>query len=148
MPHLVNLNEDPLMSECLIYQIKPGKTVVGCFSGQQHADIRLSGEGIEPAHCYFDYNVDGSVFLHALEGGNTLVNGQCIMPMEPRKLKSGYIIQFQRQTHSYLFLRYRVIMGDFHVFRFKYSCFIFPFTTSFFGQSSDGSTEGQRPHQI
>lgn len=25
-PHLVNLNEDPLMSECLIYYIKEGVT--------------------------------------------------------------------------------------------------------------------------
>lgn len=25
-PHLVNLNEDPLMSECLLYYIKDGKT--------------------------------------------------------------------------------------------------------------------------
>ena len=25
-PHLVNLNEDPLMNECLIYYLKPGTT--------------------------------------------------------------------------------------------------------------------------
>ena len=25
-PHLVNLNEDPLMSECLLYHIKDGVT--------------------------------------------------------------------------------------------------------------------------
>ena len=25
-PHLVNLNEDPLMSECLLYYIKDGTT--------------------------------------------------------------------------------------------------------------------------
>lgn len=25
-PHLVNLNEDPLMSECLLYYIKEGVT--------------------------------------------------------------------------------------------------------------------------
>lgn len=28
-PHLVNLNEDPFMSECLIYYIKDGVTRVG-----------------------------------------------------------------------------------------------------------------------
>jgi hypothetical protein len=28
MPHLVNLNEDALMSECLLYQLKFGRTVV------------------------------------------------------------------------------------------------------------------------
>lgn len=28
-PHLVNLNEDPFMSECLLYYIKDGITKVG-----------------------------------------------------------------------------------------------------------------------
>lgn len=28
-PHLVNLNEDPLMSECLLYYIKDGVTRLG-----------------------------------------------------------------------------------------------------------------------
>jgi len=28
-PHLVNLNEDPFMSECLLYYIKDGMTKVG-----------------------------------------------------------------------------------------------------------------------
>ena len=28
-PHLVNLNEDPLMSECLLYQLPQGITEVG-----------------------------------------------------------------------------------------------------------------------
>lgn len=28
-PHLVNLNEDPFMSECLLYYIKDGVTKVG-----------------------------------------------------------------------------------------------------------------------
>lgn len=41
MPHLVNLNEDPLMSECLIYQIKPGKTLVSPFPlrPSAHTDV-------------------------------------------------------------------------------------------------------------
>lgn len=30
-PHLVNLNEDPLMSECLLYYIKEGFTRSGRF---------------------------------------------------------------------------------------------------------------------
>ena len=28
-PHLVNLNEDPLMTECLVYFLAPGHTLVG-----------------------------------------------------------------------------------------------------------------------
>uniref|UniRef100_A0A8L0DMA5 Kinesin-like protein n=1 Tax=Oncorhynchus mykiss TaxID=8022 RepID=A0A8L0DMA5_ONCMY len=48
-PHLVNLNEDPLMSECLLYYIKEGVTRVG----QQDVDIRLSGQFIKEQHCVF-----------------------------------------------------------------------------------------------
>src|SRR6266498_378072 len=44
VPHLVNLNEDPLMSECLVYQIKTGKTRVGRLESDIPSDIRLSGE--------------------------------------------------------------------------------------------------------
>ena len=32
LPHLINLNEDPLMSECLIYYIKEGITRVGTYT--------------------------------------------------------------------------------------------------------------------
>uniref|UniRef100_A0A3P9D2E1 Kinesin-like protein n=1 Tax=Maylandia zebra TaxID=106582 RepID=A0A3P9D2E1_9CICH len=48
-PHLVNLNEDPLMSECLLYYIKEGVTRVG----QQDVDIKLSGQFIKEIHCVF-----------------------------------------------------------------------------------------------
>uniref|UniRef100_A0A7N6AS73 Kinesin motor domain-containing protein n=1 Tax=Anabas testudineus TaxID=64144 RepID=A0A7N6AS73_ANATE len=48
-PHLVNLNEDPLMSECLLYYIKEGFTRVG----QQDVDIKLSGQFIKEIHCVF-----------------------------------------------------------------------------------------------
>uniref|UniRef100_A0A8C5ATD0 Kinesin-like protein n=1 Tax=Gadus morhua TaxID=8049 RepID=A0A8C5ATD0_GADMO len=48
-PHLVNLNEDPLMSECLLYYIKEGVTRVG----QQDVDIKLSGQCIKEIHCVF-----------------------------------------------------------------------------------------------
>uniref|UniRef100_A0A672LB71 Kinesin-like protein n=1 Tax=Sinocyclocheilus grahami TaxID=75366 RepID=A0A672LB71_SINGR len=48
-PHLVNLNEDPLMSECLLYYIKEGVTRVG----QKDVDIKLSGQFIKEQHCVF-----------------------------------------------------------------------------------------------
>uniref|UniRef100_A0A8C8IQ80 Kinesin-like protein n=1 Tax=Oncorhynchus tshawytscha TaxID=74940 RepID=A0A8C8IQ80_ONCTS len=44
-PHLVNLNEDPLMSECLLYYIKDGTT--------NRQDIVLSGHFIQDEHCTF-----------------------------------------------------------------------------------------------
>lgn len=57
--HLVNLNEDPLMSECLLYYIKEGRTLVGRpESPAAVQDIQLSGSGILDEHCVFEN--DGS----------------------------------------------------------------------------------------
>ncbi|KZT12686.1 kinesin-domain-containing protein [Laetiporus sulphureus 93-53] len=104
MPHLVNLNEDPLMSECLIYQLKPGRTMIGRLDSEKPAAIRLSGESIAEEHCYFE-NTDGKVMLYAMPDGVTFLNGRQITAGQasPFKLKSGY----------------RVILGEHHVFRFN-----------------------------
>ncbi len=102
LPHLVNLNEDPLMSECLIYQLKQGETLVGNLDGDSSAHIRLSGSKILREHCVFE-NEDGKVRLRAMPNSSTMVNGKRVLPEEPRRLRSGY----------------RVILGDFHVFRFN-----------------------------
>ncbi|KAI9287583.1 hypothetical protein BC943DRAFT_345926 [Umbelopsis sp. AD052] len=101
MPHLVNLNEDPLMSECLMYQIKLGTIRVGRQDSEVPADIRLSGPNIFDNHCHFE-NVNGIVTLHPNEQSMTMVNGMRIS--EPRRLRSGY----------------RIILGDYHVFRFNH----------------------------
>lgn len=100
LPHLVNLNEDALMNECLLYQLKPGKTVVGNLETNQAAQIRLSGHKILHDHCWFE-NTDGVVTIHAHENSMTMVNGKRITADQPKRLRSGY----------------RVILGDFHVFR-------------------------------
>ncbi|KAI6128550.1 hypothetical protein EV401DRAFT_893590 [Pisolithus croceorrhizus] len=102
MPHLVNLNEDPLMSECLIYQIKPGKTLVGRMDSEKPAAIRLSGENILEEHCVFE-SIDDKVTIHAMPDSVTFLNGKQITPGQPYKLRSGY----------------RIILGDYHVFRFN-----------------------------
>ncbi|KAG9294943.1 hypothetical protein G9A89_017737 [Geosiphon pyriformis] len=101
VPHLVNLNEDPLMSECLVYQIKQGITRVGRFESDAQADIRLSGTNILENHCHFE-NKDGLVTLHPGSCSTTMVNG--IRISKSRKLKSGF----------------RIILGDYHVFRFNH----------------------------
>ncbi|XP_066527578.1 kinesin-like protein KIF1C [Hoplias malabaricus] len=101
-PHLVNLNEDPLMSECLLYYIKEGVTRVG----QKDVDIRLSGQFIKEQHCVFycKANPHGEVevTLEPFEGAETYVNGKQIT--EPTVLKQGN----------------RVVMGKNHVFRFNH----------------------------
>ncbi|KAH8797988.1 kinesin-like protein [Flagelloscypha sp. PMI_526] len=101
MPHLVNLNEDPLMSECLIYQLKPGKSIVGKV-GSATASIKLSGDQISDEHCYFE-NVDGKVTMFAMPDAHTLLNGRILTPGEGHKLRSGF----------------RIIVGDNHFFRFN-----------------------------
>ncbi|KAK3837343.1 MAG: hypothetical protein J3R72DRAFT_197694 [Linnemannia gamsii] len=101
MPHLVNLNEDPLMSECLVYQLKPGTTQVGRLESSLAADIRLSGTNIHDEHCYFE-NTNSTVTLYPGKSSMTMVNGLRIS--KPKRLRSGF----------------RVILGDYHVFRFNH----------------------------
>ncbi|RCH85478.1 kinesin-like protein Klp8 [Rhizopus azygosporus] len=100
IPFIVNLNEDPLMSECLMYQIKPGITKLGRMDSDVHADIRLSGPNIQDDHCTFENN-NGVVTLNPGVDSLIMVNGQRIT--KPRQLKNGY----------------RIILGFYHIFRFN-----------------------------
>ncbi|PLB38903.1 kinesin-3 motor protein uncA [Aspergillus candidus] len=101
MPHLVNLSDDPLLAECLVYNIKPGTTLVGNMDQGSHVEIRLNGSKIMDDHCKFE-NVDNVVTLVPSEGAAIMVNGQRVD--KPTRLKSGF----------------RIIMGDFHIFRFNH----------------------------
>ncbi|MCJ8740436.1 hypothetical protein PDJAM_G00058850 [Pangasius djambal] len=104
-PHLVNLNEDPLMSECLLYYIKDGITKVGREDASCRQDIVLSGHFIKEEHCIFTSSAgpsgDGVVVLEPCEDAETYVNGKRVT--EPTVLRSGN----------------RIIMGKSHVFRFN-----------------------------
>ncbi|XDV27173.1 hypothetical protein PO909_030748 [Leuciscus waleckii] len=104
-PHLVNLNEDPLMSECLLYYIKDGITKVGREDASSRQDIVLSGHFIKDEHCIFTSSTnasgEGTVILEPCEGTETYVNGKRVT--EPTVLRSGN----------------RIIMGKSHVFRFN-----------------------------
>uniref|UniRef100_A0A1A8JFU5 plus-end-directed kinesin ATPase n=1 Tax=Nothobranchius kuhntae TaxID=321403 RepID=A0A1A8JFU5_NOTKU len=104
-PHLVNLNEDPLMSECLLYYIKDGTTKVGRENARTRQDIVLSGHFIKDEHCTFSSTTgpqgEGCVILEPCEGAETYVNGKRVT--SPIVLRSGN----------------RIIMGKSHVFRFN-----------------------------
>ncbi|XP_034736293.1 kinesin-like protein KIF1A isoform X24 [Etheostoma cragini] len=104
-PHLVNLNEDPLMSECLLYYIKDGITRVGRVDASSRQDIVLSGHFIKDEHCTFTSStgpMGETVVLEPCEGAETYVNGKLVT--EPTVLKSGN----------------RIILGKSHVFRFNH----------------------------
>ena len=51
VPHLVNLNADPFMSECLMYFIEPGDTNIGRKDAEIEQDIILDGLNILKHHC-------------------------------------------------------------------------------------------------
>lgn len=100
--HLINLNEDPLMTECLMYQIKSGITRVGKSGSQVPADIRLSGGEILDEHCYFENNLIDQEDTHLVtiypgKDSVTLVNGMQIL--QPKVLHSGYRIIFGSGLH-------------------------------------------------
>ncbi|XP_041126303.1 kinesin-like protein KIF1A isoform X20 [Polyodon spathula] len=105
-PHLVNLNEDPLMSECLLYYIKDGITRVGREDAASRQDIVLSGHFIKDEHGTFTSTTcplgEVSVILEPCEGAETYVNGKKVS--EPTILRSGN----------------RIILGKSHVFRFNH----------------------------
>ncbi|GMT14789.1 hypothetical protein PFISCL1PPCAC_6086, partial [Pristionchus fissidentatus] len=100
LPHLVNLNEDPLMSECLLYYINEGHTIVGRMDAEDRPDIILSGDAILPIHCIFKHE-DGAVSIEPIQGALIYVNGQ------------------QITTSKTLHTGNRVILGDHHVFRYN-----------------------------
>ncbi len=50
LPNLVNLNEDPQLSEMLLYMIKAGETKVGKLKSESAHDIQLSGALIADEH--------------------------------------------------------------------------------------------------
>ncbi|TPX31997.1 hypothetical protein SmJEL517_g04804 [Synchytrium microbalum] len=103
IPHLVNLNEDPFMSECLIYKISPLITRVGRAGTHPSPDIGLTGDNILPDHCHFATDDDGSVTVTPSDNERAvvLVNGRRIDGK--KRLKSAY----------------RIIIGD-HIFRFNH----------------------------
>eukprot|EP00045_Choanoeca_perplexa_P018382 m.289980 g.289980 ORF g.289980 m.289980 type:complete len:1632 (+) comp17802_c1_seq4:222-5117(+) len=100
-PHLLNLNEDPLMSELLLYYIMPGCTKAGKGDETFKPDIQLNGEGIETNHCVFD-NVEDKVFITPTsDTAHVFINGE----------------QIKARTH--LKTGSRIILGHHHVFRFN-----------------------------
>ncbi|KXJ77862.1 hypothetical protein RP20_CCG006361 [Aedes albopictus] len=100
-PHLVNLNEDPTLSECLLYYIKDGLTRLGTSEANVPQDIQLSGSHILKEHCVFE-NKDGVVTLVPHKDALVYLNGRKLV--EPEVLQTGS----------------RVILGKNHVFRFTH----------------------------
>ncbi|XP_070688470.1 kinesin-like protein KIF14 [Pempheris klunzingeri] len=101
LPNLVNLNEDPQLSEMLLYMIKEGRTTVGKLTSESSHDIQLTGALIADQHCVIT-NIRDTVSIIPMENGKTFVNGNLIS--ESTVLHHGD----------------RVILGGDHYFRFNH----------------------------
>ncbi|XP_077082754.1 kinesin-like protein KIF14 isoform X1 [Siphateles boraxobius] len=101
LPNLVNLNEDPQLSEMLLYMIKEGETKVGKIKSESAHDIQLSGALIADEHCVIS-SVKGSVSIKPMPNAKTFLNGHLVS--EVTVLQHGD----------------RVILGGDHYFRFNH----------------------------
>eukprot|EP01114_Cavostelium_apophysatum_P016487 TRINITY_DN4700_c0_g1_i4.p1 TRINITY_DN4700_c0_g1~~TRINITY_DN4700_c0_g1_i4.p1 ORF type:complete len:1712 (-),score=613.88 TRINITY_DN4700_c0_g1_i4:86-5185(-) len=106
LPHFINLNEDPLMSESLLYYLREGITRIGRSDTEVTQDIQLNGLSIAKEHCVVE-NKDGVVtIIPVIAPGSAppaiFVNGSQIT--EPHRLTSGC----------------RVVLGNNHIFRFNH----------------------------
>ncbi|XP_019346753.2 kinesin-like protein KIF14 [Alligator mississippiensis] len=101
LPNLVNLNEDPQLSELLLYMIKGGETTVGKYKPNSAHDIQLSGVLIADDHCIIK-NVHSNVSITPLGEAKTYVNGKQIL------------------DRTILHHGDRVILGGDHYFRFNH----------------------------
>eukprot|EP00079_Xenopus_tropicalis_P024886 XP_012817955.1 PREDICTED: kinesin-like protein KIF14 [Xenopus tropicalis] len=77
LPNLVNLNEDPQLSEMLLYMIKEGQTTVGKYKAGSSHDIQLSGALIAEDHCIITNN-ENIVCIKPFGDAKTYVNGNQI----------------------------------------------------------------------
>ncbi|XP_043941981.1 kinesin-like protein KIF14 [Protopterus annectens] len=101
LPSLVNITEDPQLSETLLYVIKVGQTKVGKLAPTSTHDIQLSGALIAEDHCVITHE-HGTVNISPAGTAKTYVNGQLILASTV--LRHGD----------------RVILGGDHYFRFNH----------------------------
>ena len=97
---VVNLNQDPLFSECLVYYTPNGNVTAG--SDESVSDILLSGPDILPKHCIFS-NIDGLIFVQPVDDAKIFVNGDAV--------SSSNRVCLQNWD--------RISLGRFHLFRFE-----------------------------
>lgn len=91
-PHLLNLNEDPMLDRKVQYDIKPGEPLLcGRRNKNSTFKLQLGGTGIQPEHCKFVLGPQQTfVFLTPLDPkaiSQIRVNGKVLTSMEEVKLR-------------------------------------------------------------
>ena len=136
----VNLNQDPLFSECLVYYVNDGVTLLG---SDPHGDIQLSGPDMRPRHAVLtfspgpptspggtaddDMGSGGLIHLCPVDGAVTYLNGRLIsqppVPVvtaeSPTSSARPSATSQSRTVPVLLSHNARVVFGRHHVFRFE-----------------------------
>ncbi|XP_022254964.1 kinesin-like protein KIF14, partial [Limulus polyphemus] len=102
-PCLVNLNEDPQLSETLLYLLHPGRTRLGRKDNSSDVEIQLHGSLLSREHCTLENN-EGKVKVIPMPNAPVYVNGQEVI--ESTVLQHGD----------------RLVVGGVHFFRLNNPC--------------------------
>jgi hypothetical protein len=65
-PHLLNLNEDPLLDRKVVYDIKAEGLTCGRRNKASKHKLQLGGSGIEVDHACFETQADGRIRVKPL----------------------------------------------------------------------------------
>ncbi|KAK0041455.1 kinesin-like protein KIF28P [Biomphalaria pfeifferi] len=98
-PHLMNLNEDPMLSGVVCLFLNGATTVIGCKSG--NPDIVLNGLSIQKKHAIISQEKGSITLKPGSDGAKTRVNGSLITG--PRTLEHMDRIIFG-SNHVYVFV--------------------------------------------
>jgi len=144
IPHLINLNEDPLMSESLVYYIREGLTKIG---RESDSDIILNGLNIHKEHCILE-NDNGVVtispptsFINQIEAEEAELENNNEEEDKKKeeeqttattKSLTSNLKKSNSKKHSFIFVNgieithptvlttgNRVILGNNHIFRYN-----------------------------
>ncbi|XP_014777436.1 uncharacterized protein LOC106874278 isoform X1 [Octopus bimaculoides] len=85
-PHLRGMDDDILNTGIVLYYLKEGKTLIGSDLADREQDIVLTGQDIQPEHCFIQF-VDGTVILYPRHNAPCAING--IEVTQPTKLTQG-----------------------------------------------------------
>ena len=105
LPRVINLNQDPLFSECLVYYIPDGIAIAG--GDEMEVDILLSGPDILPKHCLLHNDHDRVWIEPACIKSKVYVNGMLLTPTSSAGNRA-YLSHFDR-----------ISIGRYHLFRFE-----------------------------
>ncbi|CAM9171464.1 unnamed protein product, partial [Scytosiphon promiscuus] len=121
---LLNLNQDPMFSECVAFPIRDGGTYTVVGSGED-ADVQLAGSDVLPRHALIKVEPDGSAVLTPMPGACVRINGVPLgvdseaLAGQGQDAESGVLspVTGCNEGGGVLHHNYRVLFGSRHFFR-------------------------------